>query len=194
MKIKHYVSLLAIAGVLSVSPYLFAQYTQTQTNATAPDQQAMANDSQINAAVKDKLTKDPSLSNVTLNAATSQGVVSLSGSVSTVEQLSTATVIAQSVPGVKNVDTASVTITDGGGMAQQSIADALITAKVKGMYIQKKLFGDSDVPIMSINVDTSNGVVTLRGSVENQDQIDNAINIAKSINGVTAVKSSLVIK
>lgn len=71
--------------------------------------------------------------------------------------------------------------------------DALITAKVKGMFMQQELFGDKDISAMGIKVETVDGVVTLSGSADNKDQATNAEKIAKSVMGVKEVKSDVKI-
>ncbi len=74
------------------------------------------------------------------------------------------------------------------------MSDTAITAKVKGMYVREKLFGDKDISVMGVNVETTNGVVYLTGTVENQLQADNAVKLAKSIHGVKKVESKLEVK
>ena len=64
--------------------------------------------------------------------------------------------------------------------------DAWLTAKTKiGLY------GDDRVSGTNINVDTQNATVTLRGKVGSADEKRAAEEIAKSIDGVTAVKNDL---
>ena len=69
--------------------------------------------------------------------------------------------------------------------SDQPIDDTWITTKVKS-----SLLADSDVAGLDINVDTLNGVVTLRGEVDSQAQIDEATRIARDIEGVTNVDTS----
>jgi osmotically-inducible protein OsmY len=63
--------------------------------------------------------------------------------------------------------------------------DAWITTKVKADLMTSK-----DVPGNAISVSTMNGVVTLAGVVENKDQIQKSVAIAKGIKGVRSVDSS----
>jgi len=63
--------------------------------------------------------------------------------------------------------------------------DAWITTKVKADLVATK-----DVPGKEISVSTMNGVVTLAGVVENKDQIQKSVAIAKGIKGVRSVDSS----
>lgn len=69
-----------------------------------------------------------------------------------------------------------------------------ITAKIKGVFIREKLFGDKPMYVTGIHVETKEGVVYLTGKADNQAQIDSAISLAKSIKGVMDVNSTVEIK
>lgn len=146
-------------------------------------------DTDINKTITSKFAADSSLSDTSIKVDTSQGIVSLTGSVDSETQASAATVIAQSTPYVKDVNTDNLSVKG----SQHPIADTFITAKIRGMFIQKKLFGDKDVAVMSINVETNNGTVSLSGVADNKKQIENAIIIAKSITGVKDVVSTVTV-
>lgn len=146
-------------------------------------------DSDVNSAVKNKISAEPSLNGTLISTQTSNGVVNLSGKVDSDTQADTATELAQSTEGVTDVDSSNLTIKG----SRHPIDDSVITSKVKGMFIQQKLFGDKDVSAITIKVETNNGIVSLSGSANNQQQIDNAINIAKAIKGVKQVKSTIKI-
>ncbi len=75
-----------------------------------------------------------------------------------------------------------------------TVSDAGITAKVKQAFLKEKLFGSADVTAMSIHVETKNGMVSLTGTAENQNQIDNAIRLATDVKGVQSVSSEVKIK
>jgi hyperosmotically inducible periplasmic protein len=74
-----------------------------------------------------------------------------------------------------------------------AIDDATITTRVK-----TALLNDPDVGGMRgglrIDVDTFKGVVTLSGAVRTAEERDKAIAIARKINGVVDVKSTLQIE
>jgi len=57
--------------------------------------------------------------------------------------------------------------------------------------IRSKISQDPLLTGANILVTTQGGVVTLSGTVSNQTQIDEAVKIAKTENGVTSVKSSI---
>jgi len=66
------------------------------------------------------------------------------------------------------------------------ITDAAITSAVK-----TKFLADSDVSGLKIDVDTSNGVVTLNGTVKSKAEMDKAMAIARDSKGVKRVVSHL---
>lgn len=75
--------------------------------------------------------------------------------------------------------------------SERSVQDTAITAKIKGIYIREKLFSEKDISMTGVNVETISGVVYLTGSVKTQAEVDNAIKLAKSIDGVKKVESKL---
>ena len=73
--------------------------------------------------------------------------------------------------------------------AGDATADAAITGKVK-----TKLLADPDVKGLAIDVDTHNGVVTLKGTADKPANKDRAVAIAKDTGGVKSVQDQLVVK
>ncbi len=69
--------------------------------------------------------------------------------------------------------------------------DATITAKVKAEFVREKLFGDKDTAVMSVHVETRDGVVYLTGCADRQEQIDTAVKLSKKVKGVSSVRSDL---
>jgi hyperosmotically inducible protein len=72
--------------------------------------------------------------------------------------------------------------------AGQTIDDAGITAKVKAA-----LLAEQGVDGMRINVDTSQGNVTLTGKVPDQTQVERATQVARGIEGVKGVENRLTV-
>ncbi|MGH9311905.1 MAG: BON domain-containing protein [Vicinamibacterales bacterium] len=68
----------------------------------------------------------------------------------------------------------------------ETIDDAGITAQVK-----TALLNDPDVGGLRIDVDTSKGLVTLSGVVKSKNEEAKAISIARKVDGVRDVKSTL---
>jgi osmotically-inducible protein OsmY len=71
----------------------------------------------------------------------------------------------------------------------QYIDDSVITSKVKS-----SLVNDSGLSAFDINVETYKGVVQLSGFVDTQQHIDEAITVAKSVEGVKSVKNDMHLK
>jgi hyperosmotically inducible protein len=73
--------------------------------------------------------------------------------------------------------------------AGDTAKDAAITTKVKAVMIAKP-----GLKSLQINVDTVNGVVTLSGTVDSQQNLDRAQQIAQGVEGVTSVENRLTVK
>ncbi|MEO5882526.1 MAG: BON domain-containing protein [Caldimonas sp.] len=69
------------------------------------------------------------------------------------------------------------------------IEDGAITAKVK-----TALLADPDVKGLMIDVDTKDGIVTLKGTADKAANRDRAVSIAKDTGGVKSVEDQLVVK
>ena len=67
--------------------------------------------------------------------------------------------------------------------------DAWLTAKTK-----LSLLADEAVGGMAINVDTENGVVTLKGEVKSRAEKQKAVELARQVEGVKDVRDQLVVK
>jgi osmotically-inducible protein OsmY len=81
---------------------------------------------------------------------------------------------------------APLLLTACGKTVGETIDDATITARVK-----TALLNDPDVGGLRIDVDTFKGVVTLSGAVKTTAERDKAIGLARKVDGVSDVKSTL---
>jgi osmotically-inducible protein OsmY len=70
----------------------------------------------------------------------------------------------------------------------EAIDDTTITTRVK-----TSMLNDPAVGGMKIDVDTFKGVVTLSGRVRNQGEREQALALARTVDGVTEVKDALQI-
>ena len=73
--------------------------------------------------------------------------------------------------------------------AQRAVSDASLTGKIKA-----KMTLDDTVKALKIDVDTSGGVVTLSGSVDNEAQHQRALALARETNGVKQVVDRLQVR
>ncbi|MCE3603813.1 BON domain-containing protein [Massilia sp. P8910] len=69
------------------------------------------------------------------------------------------------------------------------MADSVITTKVKA-----DIFKEPELKSMAIHVETEKGVVMLSGFVDSKADAEKAVRLAKSVDGVTAVKSAIKVK
>jgi osmotically-inducible protein OsmY len=69
------------------------------------------------------------------------------------------------------------------------VDDSVITTKVKSL-----LAADDFLKSFKIGVETFKGTVQLSGFVNSQAAVDKAVQITRSVKGVTAVKNDLIVK
>ena len=67
--------------------------------------------------------------------------------------------------------------------------DSVITAKVKA-----EIFKDDSLKSSEINVETFKGVVQLSGFVNSQADIDRAVEVTRTVKGVTSVRNDMRVK
>jgi osmotically-inducible protein OsmY len=84
-------------------------------------------------------------------------------------------------------------IREKAGQAGEAIADATANARITAS-IKAKLIKESSLAAFKIDVDTTDGVVTLSGTVSSYDEIAKAMSIAWETEGVHKVVSTLQVK
>jgi len=147
-------------------------------------------DSAITMSIKGKMAKEPIVSSTAITVETNDGIVTLSGNAKSDEEACRVTELAESTEGVKDVRSSNLSV-EG---SDQSLTDSIITAKVKGIFVREKIFGDKPISVTGISVETKDGVVHLDGQVKNKKQADNAVHLARSIAGVKSVVSHIKIR
>jgi hyperosmotically inducible periplasmic protein len=174
-------------------------------------------DAGITTSVKSKLAADDMVKASQVDVTTQDHVVTLTGRVDNAAAKERAVTIARETKGVTSVvdnltiaeRTAPTSGTEApaptdvprdrdqgvgakakekAGEAGDVMSDAGITAAVK-----TKLLGDTKTPGLKIDVDTTNGVVTLTGEVANAAERTNAVKIAQETKGVKKVVNKLTI-
>jgi len=150
-------------------------------------------DAGITTAVKSKFAADNDVKAYQIDVDTNNKVVTLSGTVDTATAKARAVEIARGTEGVANVvdnvtvnaATATAPTTDA---ARAMSSDPALTAAIKG-----KFMADTTVAALKIDVDTSDGVVTLTGQVRSQTEKDQALKIARETDGVKSVIDRLTV-
>lgn len=80
-------------------------------------------------------------------------------------------------------------VATGASEATRAVGDAALTGKIKS-----KMALDDSVKAASIDVTTTNGVVTLRGDVRSEAERTRAVQLARETNGVTSVTDHLKVR
>ncbi|MDQ3012448.1 MAG: BON domain-containing protein [Acidobacteriota bacterium] len=156
-------------------------------------------DSTITAKVKTKLAADTRTSAIKIEVETVNGVVTLTGSVPTDGEKSAAEQVAKNTEDVKSV-TNRIAVTPAASMGNvvgdkvgdtatttgAAISDATILTKIKSKFVADGIIGT--------NVDVTNGVVLLKGVVDNKQEKTKAVELARTTEGVKSVDDKLTIK
>ena len=145
-------------------------------------------DSVVTAKVKSALIEDADIKSFDLKVETRKGEVMLSGFVDSPSQMEHAVAIARAIVGVKNIDN-KMSLKGTATSVGNKVDDGIITTKVKAA-----LLADSSVKSLDIAVVTRKGEVQLSGFVNNQSQIDQAIEVVRRIEGVSSVNNQMSIK
>ena len=162
-----------------------------ETSGTAPPTTTVGmeiDDSVLTASVKSALLADPDVKSVDFKVETRKGEVLLSGFVDSQAQIDRANAVAKGVSGVKNVLN-NATIKESTITVGNTVDDGVVTSRVK-----TALLGDESTKSRDIAIVTRKGEVQLSGFVDNQQQIDRAIEITRGIQGVSGVSNEMSIK
>ena len=161
-------------------------------------------DSGITSSVKSKLIADDMVKARNLDVDTKDRIVTISGEVQSPMEEARAIDLARNTNGVADVVDKMAVVSPGEpgsaptsgrspdgaiSSAGAAISDAAITSEVKS-----KLLADPNVGGLRIDVDTSDRVVTLSGSVNGAAEKARAIELAGTVNNVTRVEDKLVIQ
>jgi hyperosmotically inducible protein len=165
-----------------------------------PQDTGAATDAAVQKRVTAALGTDPDLNKVDVQSVNA-GVVLLAGSVPTMSDHLRAVEIASHVDGVKRVASEIKSPNEladreiwsdrpaaAAGEAQSTARDMWLTSAVK-----MRLIADERTPAMDVNVDTTNGKVTLFGMVPTAAAKAAAEENAHKVNGVKSVSNQLQI-
>ncbi|MDD2881033.1 MAG: BON domain-containing protein [Rhodoferax sp.] len=185
---KHNLTL-ALAGVMS---FYLVGCNQTETPITPPGSAATVgtaiDDSLLTTRVKAALMDNIDIKSLDIKVETRKGEVMLSGFVDNQAQIDHAVTVARAVPGVQAIDN-KVSLKGSPTTIGTKVDDTLTTTRVKTV-----LMADEGVKSADIAVITRNGEVQLSGFVNNQEQIDRALELSRGVEGVTKVSNEMSIK
>lgn len=179
----------ALAGAMAIS-IVGCNPASDATGVPAPSTSVgtEVDDSVVTAKVKSALLADAEVKSFDIKVETRKGEVQLSGFVDNQTQLERALAVTSAVAGVtsvlNNVSLKGIERTVGA-----TIDDGIVTTTVKAALIS-----DAKVKSADITVVTHKGEVQLSGFVDNQGQIDQAIEVASAVAGVKRVSNELTLK
>jgi hyperosmotically inducible periplasmic protein len=198
-------------SIFATSVFCAILFTACGTVHTSSDKPAKMTDIELENVIKTKINTDAQLkaANLGVDADVNSNTATISGTVNSNALRARALDLARSAQAglvvtdkieVKTGEVARESYTEdmakeardkakkSGDSIGNSLEDAWIHTKIVA-----KLIGDSDTPQRKINVDVNNQVVTLRGTVETNEQKQEAERIAKSTDGVKSVSNQLKI-
>ena len=145
-------------------------------------------DTVVTTRVKAALLADATVKSYGFKVDTSKGDVQLSGFVDNQAHIDRAVEVARAVPGVKSVEN-KVALKSADTTVGNKVDDGIVTARVKAAFL-----ADADVKSLDVAVATRKGEVQLSGFVDNQGQIDHALEVARGIEGVRTVSNQMSVK
>lgn len=157
---------------------------------TAGSMNSAVSDATITTKVKSAFLRSAVLKKTKISVATTNHEVNLSGTLATDQEYGEAVTLADSIDGVTNVNADNLKVT----ASSSPIHDTYITGMVKGSFIREKLFGDKEIAVWPVSVETKDGVVYLTGEVDTTQERDNALSIAQKVPNVKSVNSTITVK
>jgi len=145
-------------------------------------------DSLLTTHVKAALADNMDIKSFDIKVETRKAEVMLSGFVDNQTQIDHAVAVARAIPGVMTV-TNKVSLKGAPTSIGTKVDDTVITTRIKSV-----LMADVGVKSADIAVVTRNGEVQLSGFVNNQGQIDRALEISGGVEGVIKVSNDMSIK
>lgn len=178
-------------------------------------------DAWVTAKIQAKYFIDPDVKGLEINVDTNEGVVTLKGEVESEAERRQAVALARNTEGVRTVtdqlrvvpetesktdalaksearrDTTPLSKPEAGAKSQAAGKPAPVSTTIDDTWIttkiQSKYFLDSEVKGRDINVDTRNGIVTLKGTVDSEAEKQAAAAIAQETEGVKKVNNQLAV-
>ena len=145
-------------------------------------------DAVVTTKVKSALLADPGIKGFDIKVETRKGMVQISGFVDNQTQIDRVLSAARAVDGAKGVEN-GMTIKDGKATVGNKVDDSIVTTRVKTVLLADPNFKSFDVAVV-----TNKGDVQLSGFVNNQMQMDRAVELARAVDGVQRVTNEMSIK
>ena len=178
-----------LAGVMTISMVACNKPADT-TGAAAPSITVGTeiDDGVVTTRVKSALLADADIKGFDIKVETRKGEVMLSGFVDNQTQIDRAMTLVRTLEGVKSIDN-KLSQKDSTMSVGNKLDDGVITTRIKSA-----LLADPSIKGMDIAVMTRKTEVQLSGFVNNQGQIDRAVEVARGVEGVTKVDNNMSVK
>ncbi|WNO59578.1 BON domain-containing protein [Rheinheimera sp. MMS21-TC3] len=162
----------------------------TSATVAANDWKDASKDAWIDGKAETTLLLNGNLNSFSIDTDVKNGVVTLTGKVESEVDKALAEELIENLDGVESVDNKLMVEHSDKKRDQNKDGNALKDAKITTVVKTRLLF-ESEVSGTSINVDTKNGTVTLKGEVDSSAEKDLAITIAKNTKDVKNVVDKL---
>ena len=162
-------------------------YMATSLASAAEPTAERASDSVLTTRVKTALAGDDTLPTRDIEVETKDGIVQLSGFVTSEDQRTAALLRARAVQGVTEVRN-DLSIRNDSRPAAHPVADTVIAAKGRDSLLDAQLADAKDV-----NVEVSEGVVQLSGFVNSSQEKARAGDVASAVEGVRDVENQIAL-
>jgi hyperosmotically inducible protein len=179
------------ASIIALSAVLYGCNKPSTTTSLPPASTTVGteiDDSVVTTRVKSALLADADIKSFDFKVETRKGEVLLSGFVDNQAQLDRASTVAREVAGVKSILN-HVSLKGLPTTVGNKVDAGIITTQVK-----TALLADAKIKSLDIAVVTRKDEVQLSGFVDNQTQIDRAIEIARGVEGVRTVSNQMSLK
>ena len=135
--------------------------------------------------VLDELEFEPSINAAQIGVSVKDGIVTLTGHVSTYAEKRTAEISAMRVAGVKAVvEDIEVRLAQNGIRSDEDIAKAVLNALRWNVFLSEN----------DIKVKVENGIVTLEGEVDWQYRKEKAVDVVRNLTGVRFVNNRILLR
>ena len=175
----------SVVGFAAVLPNAYAEAVADKTMEQRADQaQSAIKDAWLDGKLETALLFNEHLNSFAINTEVTNNVAYLSGSVESDIDRDLAGEIAQSARAARDTD-----MDDERHGFKASVLDATLTARVKS-----QLLINGNTQGMAIDVDSDEGVVTLSGDVNSEQEKELAEKIAANTEGTRSVNNNLTIE
>lgn len=141
-------------------------------------------------AISKRVENTPNLSMSSLSLSLEHGTLMCKGTVNDKYGFAELLRVAFTTPGVQKVNVDALQIKP----QNSALKDTYITAKAETAVLKAKLLDDESIPLVGINAQTRNGVVTVSGNVSSNKAAIAIVKRITAIKGVKTVISKLDVK